>query len=90
MEYCLSPATNALQDRLRENEIRLAMLTEEAKALEIEAFRGNESSGESPRKFPTHGVRGSAPMGQRDLYASGDSTSSRSLTGTGSRSRKGS
>ncbi|KAK9282332.1 hypothetical protein L1049_005246 [Liquidambar formosana] len=43
IEHCLSPAINALQGRLRENEIRLAMLTDEAKMLETETFRGSES-----------------------------------------------
>ncbi|TVU20420.1 hypothetical protein EJB05_36628, partial [Eragrostis curvula] len=36
MEYCLSPAITALQDRLKENELRLSVLQEEAKQLEAE------------------------------------------------------
>ncbi|XP_010254341.1 PREDICTED: uncharacterized protein LOC104595340 [Nelumbo nucifera] len=90
MEYCLSPAISALQDRLRENEIRLAMLTEEAKTLEIDAIRGSESNMESTRNYPTHGHRGSPQLGQRDSYNSSDSTSQRSPVGISSRSRKGS
>ncbi|XP_058112887.1 uncharacterized protein LOC131255938 [Magnolia sinica] len=91
MEYCLSPAINALHDRLKENEIRLAMLMEEAKVLEAEAFgKGNESSLESPRHFPSHGYRGSFASGQRDPHASAENASIRSPSGIGSRSRKAS
>ncbi|KAF3625244.1 Lys-63-specific deubiquitinase BRCC36 [Capsicum annuum] len=57
----LSPAISALQDQLRENEIRLKMLSEEAKVLESEIVRG-EPNTSSPR-------RGSASSGQRDLYS---------------------
>lgn len=85
MEYCLSPAINALQDRLRENEIRLAMLTDEAKILETEV-----SSLGSPRNVSSpHGLRGSASFGHRDLY-SPESVNTRTVSGPGSRSRKGS
>ncbi|XP_057466343.1 uncharacterized protein LOC130755822 [Actinidia eriantha] len=87
MEYCLSPAINALQDRLRENEIRLAMLTDETKILETEAFKGSDSSLVSPRNVPPHGLRGSASFGHRDLYSPPESVGMRS---PGSRSRKGS
>ncbi|CAN8240584.1 unnamed protein product [Cochlearia groenlandica] len=45
MEYCLSPAINALQGRLRENKIRLATLMEEAEALEAQKPKGAETSG---------------------------------------------
>ncbi|KAL5729521.1 hypothetical protein ACHQM5_002461 [Ranunculus cassubicifolius] len=55
MEYCLSPAICALQDRLKENEIRLAMLKDEAK--KFEALRVAETSMVSPR---SHGSRASA------------------------------
>ncbi|CAN1278672.1 Lys-63-specific deubiquitinase BRCC36 [Linum perenne] len=34
IEYCLSPAISALQDRLRENEVRLSLLCDEATFLE--------------------------------------------------------
>ncbi|KAJ0256715.1 Mov34/MPN/PAD-1 family protein [Hirschfeldia incana] len=47
IEYCLSPAVNALQDRLRENKIRLAMLMSEAEALEAQKLKGAETSGAS-------------------------------------------
>ncbi|KAL5756349.1 hypothetical protein ACOSP7_020783 [Xanthoceras sorbifolium] len=87
IEYCLSPAINALQDRLKENEIRLAMLTDEAKTLETEACRGSESSAASPHRSPSHGLRGSNLVGHRDLHSSADV---RTLAGLGSRSRKGS
>ncbi|PSR96039.1 Lys-63-specific deubiquitinase [Actinidia chinensis var. chinensis] len=90
MEYCLSPAINALQNRLRENEIRLAMLTDETKILETEAFKGSDSSLVSPRNVPPHGLRGSASFGHRDLYGPPDSVGMRSVASPGSRSRKGS
>uniref|UniRef100_A0A2P2KPD7 Uncharacterized protein MANES_04G116500 n=2 Tax=Rhizophora mucronata TaxID=61149 RepID=A0A2P2KPD7_RHIMU len=89
IEYCLSPAINALHDRLRENEIRLSMLTDEAKVLEAEAFRVSESSSRSPRQAPSHGVRGSASPVQRESRGSG-STSMRTFTGPSTRSRIGS
>ncbi|KAJ7962890.1 Lys-63-specific deubiquitinase BRCC36 [Quillaja saponaria] len=89
IEYCLSPAINALQDRLRENEIRLALLTDEAKTLETVAFRGGESHLGSPRQAPSHGLRGSPSFGHRDLHPSSESPSSRNLGSPGSRSRKG-
>lgn len=79
MEYCLSPAISALQDQLRENEVRLKMLSEEAKVLETEIIRG-EPNTSSPR-------RGSASLGQRDLYSP---TELRSVSGSSSRSRKAS
>ncbi|XXG63676.1 hypothetical protein AAC387_Pa05g1807 [Persea americana] len=86
MEYCLSPAINALQDRLKENEIRLTMLMEEAKALEVQVVnRRSESGLESPQKSPTHAHRGGLAFSARD------SAGSRSPSGsTGSRSRKSS
>ncbi|CAA0837252.1 Mov34/MPN/PAD-1 family protein [Striga hermonthica] len=43
IEYCLSPAITALQDRLRENEIQLEALSEEAQVLESELSRGSLS-----------------------------------------------
>ncbi|KAK3026081.1 hypothetical protein RJ639_040753 [Escallonia herrerae] len=90
MEYCLSPAINALQDRLRENEIRLAMLTDEAKILETEAIRGNESSSASPRNVSSPGLRGSASFGRRDVYSPAESLNTRLVGSASSRSRKGS
>ncbi|CAI9766084.1 unnamed protein product [Fraxinus pennsylvanica] len=47
MEYCLSPVINALQDRVRENEIQLEMLAEEAKVLEEKIDRGSKSDSPS-------------------------------------------
>ncbi|KAL9460336.1 hypothetical protein AB3S75_003529 [Citrus x aurantiifolia] len=81
IEYCLSPAISALQDRLKENEIRLAMLTDEAKSLETEAFKGSDSSLSSPHHSPSHGLRGSAYF-----HTSSDV---RTAPGSGSRSRRG-
>ncbi|XP_061354784.1 uncharacterized protein LOC133299341 isoform X2 [Gastrolobium bilobum] len=89
IEYCLSPAINALQDRLRENEIRLAVLSDEAKSLEAEACRGSEASLGSPRQVASHVHRGSSSLGQRNLHSSGESLGSRSVGSPGSRSRKG-
>ncbi|XP_076902478.1 uncharacterized protein LOC143557246 [Bidens hawaiensis] len=85
MEYCLTPAITALQDRIKENEIRLGMLANEAKILEKESTRGIESSSSSnsPRNVSSHG--GGSP---KDLYS--PSNSSRSVFGSSSRSRKGS
>lgn len=91
IEYCLSPAINALQDRLRENETRFAMLTDEAKNLEAEGTRGSEPISGSPRQVhSSHGPRGSASPGHREFYSSADSTGSRTFSGPGSRSRRGS
>lgn len=90
MEYCLSPAISALQDRLKENEIRLAMLTEEAKRLEAEAIKGSESSSVSPRNVSSHGHRGSGSFGRRDMYSHAESVIMRNVAGPGSRSRRGS
>ncbi|KAL2458742.1 Mov34/MPN/PAD-1 family protein [Forsythia ovata] len=78
IEYCLSPAINVLQDQLRENEVRLKMLADEAKLLEPEISRGSESNS-SPRS-PSQGIRGS-PSGFNHT---------RNVVGPGSRSRKGS
>ncbi|KAJ4958035.1 hypothetical protein NE237_025146 [Protea cynaroides] len=88
MEYCLSPAISILQDRLRENEIKLDMLTEEAKTLEIETFSGSQSSMESPGNLTAHGSRSGVHMGKRDLYSSAELSSPRSPASMGSRSRK--
>ncbi|OMP00130.1 JAB1/Mov34/MPN/PAD-1 [Corchorus olitorius] len=86
IEYCLSPAINALQDRLKENEIRLAMLTNEAKILGTEAFKGSGPS--SPHHASFHGSRVSAMSGQRDSHNSAEPSNLRTYTGPGSRSRK--
>ncbi|XP_030971466.1 lys-63-specific deubiquitinase BRCC36-like [Quercus lobata] len=88
IEYCLSPAIKALQDRLKENENRLKTLTNEAKSLETEAPKGVESSSGSPRQAPSHGLRGNTSSGHRDLYSPTEPTTTRSVAGSGSRSRK--
>ncbi|KAL9254210.1 Lys-63-specific deubiquitinase BRCC36-like-like protein [Drosera capensis] len=41
MEYCLTPAIDMLENRLRQNKLRLALLDEEAKVLESELNRGS-------------------------------------------------
>ncbi|KAK8514324.1 hypothetical protein V6N12_009032 [Hibiscus sabdariffa] len=86
IEYCLSPAVSALQDRLKENEIQLAMLMDEAKTLETEASKGSGPS--SPHTLSSHGFRGSTLVGQRGLLNSAEPISMRTFAGTGSRSRK--
>ncbi|KAI3789657.1 hypothetical protein L2E82_02458 [Cichorium intybus] len=79
----LSPAITALQDRVKENEIRLRMLANEAKILEKESTRGNDS----PRSVSSsHGHRG----GAKDLYNPFETNNMRSVSGSSSRSRKGS
>ncbi|KAK6153732.1 hypothetical protein DH2020_013371 [Rehmannia glutinosa] len=81
IEYCLSPAMGALQDRLRENEIKLKLLAEEANVLESELSRGGPSNS-SPRS-PSQGLRSSS-MGHRDLYPP-DSTHLKNVGGSRSR-----
>ncbi|XP_073125011.1 uncharacterized protein [Henckelia pumila] len=83
IEYCLSPAMSALQDRLRENEIQLKLLGEEAKILESELSAGSKSNSTLPRS-PSHGVASSA---HKDLYPV-DTTLVKN--NAGSRSRRGS
>ncbi|KAL2926224.1 Lys-63-specific deubiquitinase BRCC36 [Bienertia sinuspersici] len=85
MEYCLTPAIETLEGRLRENEFRLGMLTEEAKVLEAEASRGTEGTMGSPHRVD--GYRGSPVRGQ----VFGESTNIRSPApaSPSSRSRKG-
>ncbi|AQK88126.1 mov34/MPN/PAD-1 family protein [Zea mays] len=62
MEYCLSPAVITLQDRLKENELRLSMLKEECKQLEADT-QGMRNG--SPRRLMNHGAGGSgSPMAQ--------------------------
>ncbi|KAD6794558.1 hypothetical protein E3N88_05539 [Mikania micrantha] len=85
MEYCLSPAIIALQDRIKENEIRLSMLANEAKILEKESTRGIDSSSSSPRNVSSRG--GGSP---KDLYSPFESNNVRSVSGSSSRSRRGS
>ncbi|GLU22121.1 hypothetical protein SLE2022_382170 [Rubroshorea leprosula] len=85
IEYCLSPAINALQDRLKENETRLAMLANEAKILETEALKGSVLS---PHRGSSHGLRGSASVAQRDLHNSAEPMSMRTVAGSGTVSPK--
>ncbi|XP_062232026.1 uncharacterized protein LOC133929329 [Phragmites australis] len=60
MEYCLSPAITSLQDRLKENELRLSTLQEEAKQLEAET---QSMRNDSPLPMMNHGASGSSsPM----------------------------
>ncbi|KAG0487519.1 hypothetical protein HPP92_009614 [Vanilla planifolia] len=59
IEYCLSPAVNLLQDRLKENETRLGLLLEEARLLE------RELNVDSPRRSRT-----ATAMLQRETRAS--------------------
>ena len=69
---------------------QLAILTDEARALESEAFKGSEPpSSVSPRNVQSHGVRGSsASFGHRDLYPP-ESINLRTVAGPGNRSRRG-
>ncbi|WCJ40599.1 Lys-63-specific deubiquitinase BRCC36 [Euphorbia peplus] len=95
IEYCLSPAINALQDRLTENDIRLAMLIDEAKILESEGLKASEPASRSPRHAPAYVSRGSPSSVPRDreLHSSYDSLGVRSVPSSGpsgSRSRIGS
>ncbi|KAG7590848.1 JAB1/MPN/MOV34 metalloenzyme domain [Arabidopsis suecica] len=62
IEYCLSPAINALQDKLKENKIRLAMLMDEAEVLEAQKLKGAETSG-----GPSRLVHGSGSRSRRGL-----------------------
>jgi BRCA1/BRCA2-containing complex subunit 3 len=56
--FCsLSPAINALQDRLKENKIRLAMLMDEAEVLEAQKLKGAETSGGASRLVHGSGSR---------------------------------
>lgn len=66
MEYCLSPAINTLEAQLKENEIRLAQLTEEAKSLELDALglQKHEINMNSHRRLLSHSPRGYSSTGQ--------------------------
>ncbi|RXH88491.1 hypothetical protein DVH24_000090 [Malus domestica] len=86
----LSPAISALQCRLRENETRLSMLTDQVKILETETHRIAETNSGSPRPVSSPVLRGSAPFGHREMFSPADSVSAMSPAGSGSRSRKGS
>ncbi|KAI3455351.1 hypothetical protein Pfo_012014 [Paulownia fortunei] len=85
IEYCLSPAMSALQDCLRENEIQLKLLAEEAKTLESALSRGSPSNS-SPRS-PSQRLRSGAFSAHRDLYPA---DLSHLKNASGGRSRRGS
>ncbi|KAK4252870.1 hypothetical protein QN277_011010 [Acacia crassicarpa] len=84
IEYCLSPAIQALQDRLRENEIRLGVLSDEATSLEGEAFKHGEAGSVSPRPVQSPIAR-SVPSPRSQAQ----SPIARNVPSPGSRSRKG-
>ncbi|KAL9244673.1 hypothetical protein vseg_018428 [Gypsophila vaccaria] len=84
MEYCLTPAIDALENHIRNNEIRIGKLTEEARVLEAEISRGTEGTVGSPHRVD--GVRGSPSR----AHGSNEPMSLRSPTASpSSRSRKG-
>jgi BRCA1/BRCA2-containing complex subunit 3 len=78
-------------------DLQLAVLSEEAKSLEVEAStsRGSEASLGSPRQAasprqvasPIH--RGSSSPAQRNSQGSSESLGSKSVASPGSRSRRG-
>lgn len=68
---------------------QLALLNDEAKNLETEALRVGEPSSRSPRQVSSHGLRGSASVGHRDLYSSAEPIGPRTVSSPGSRSRRG-
>lgn len=67
---------------------QLALLAEEARNLEVEAAKANESVPGSPHQV-THGSRASASPTHRDLYPSTASVGARSGGSSMYRSRKG-
>ncbi|KAH9607408.1 hypothetical protein KSS87_017532 [Heliosperma pusillum] len=83
MEYCLTPAIDALEDHIRQNDLRLGMLAEEAKVLEAEISRGTEGTVGSPHRVD--GVRGSPSR----AHSFSDSMNARSPASPSNRSRKG-
>ncbi|KAK4803131.1 hypothetical protein SAY86_001334 [Trapa natans] len=88
IEHCLSPAICALHDRLRENEIRMATLVEEAKNLEMEAIRSSDST---LRSIMPHTSRGTGSYGYRNTYGPSEMGGTVRATGNpSSRGRRGS
>ncbi|CAM0954186.1 unnamed protein product [Alopecurus aequalis] len=81
MEYCLSPAITVLQDRVKENELRLAMLEEEAKQLDAEK---QSTRIESPRRPMHRGASSVGSQGSQDRYSSGNQGGPRSPSGSSS------
>lgn len=67
---------------------QLALLAEEARNLELEAGKSNESVPGSPHQV-THGSRASASTTHRDSYASTASVGARTAGSSVHRSRKG-
>ncbi|XP_062180748.1 uncharacterized protein LOC133885115 [Phragmites australis] len=78
MEYCLSPAITVLQDRVKENELRLSMLQEEAKQLEAET---QSMRNDSPRRMMNQGAGGSSSPMARNKHPFSSQGSPRSLSG---------
>ncbi|KAI4295130.1 hypothetical protein MLD38_040620 [Melastoma candidum] len=89
MEYCLSPAVRVLQDRLRENEVRIAMLTEEARVLEREALRTVEGPSGTSMHATSPNSRTTPSLGQRNMPGSSEFGASRSTGSPRSRSKRG-
>ncbi|KAK3134945.1 hypothetical protein QOZ80_5BG0412730 [Eleusine coracana subsp. coracana] len=85
MEYCLSPAITALQDRLKENELRLSMLQEEAKQLEAET---QSIRNDSPRRMMSHGASGSSSSMGRNRHPFSNSNHGSPRSPSGSSRRK--
>ncbi|CAL4894660.1 unnamed protein product [Urochloa decumbens] len=83
MEYCLSPAITALQDRVKENELRLSMLQEEAKQFEAEV---QSMRNDAPRRSMNHGSVGSSSSMAQNRHPFFNQGSPRSPSG-GSRRR---
>lgn len=67
---------------------QLALLAEEARNLEVEAAKANESVPGSPHQV-SHGSRASASPTHRDLYPSTASVGARTAGSSMYRSRKG-
>ncbi|XP_031489113.1 uncharacterized protein LOC116256774 [Nymphaea colorata] len=90
MEYCLSPAIVSLQHQLKENDVRLSLLKEEAEALEIEALNRAGSPILSAAGSLTSGVRMLPSVGREQSASPERAANVRSPVGmTSSRSRRG-
>ncbi|ONK59536.1 uncharacterized protein A4U43_C08F7430 [Asparagus officinalis] len=87
MEYCLSPAINTLEAQMKENEIRLAQLMEEAKSLELEAagISQHEMNMNAHRQLLSQSPRERLTMGSRDMRFSVEPSGARSPSGSRSR-----
>ncbi|CAN6441829.1 unnamed protein product [Victoria cruziana] len=90
MEYCLSPAIVSLQQQLKENDVRLSLLKEEADALEIAAVNRAGSPIMSPAGPLSSVVRMPSLVGQEQSASPERAANVRSPVGlSSSRSRKG-